>query len=188
MGYGTDTTKPAWLLQVVDCYDQLHLQATVVFVQDDGELHGCGWSWSERKAGQYDGLRVSAYIGHSWNTFRREDENPSQIWGLSAEFEVSHIRHVDHAKDIASVLGRIEKGLHKMSSEDGYLKDGDYPTYLLRVGKILRIRDIYVRNTRQAREMSGDQFSLKNGSRMQDWVLHAARQCGDGKRTEYVRA
>jgi hypothetical protein len=181
-----DTSKLALFVGIENEYGQLKLVASVVEVQDNGELHGTSWSgrFGDGAGAEFDGFRISAYI--DWDGYSGSTPDQRGVWGPGVSYRAHHIDSADQATAIARTLTRIEAGLRKMSAADGYLTDSDFGAYVARIAKILKIGKLYVRQTKRARDMSGNHHRAVSTADLQSYVLHAVSEIHAGKRSEYV--
>lgn len=146
----------ALLVQVEERFGTRYIRAHVVIPQENGELHSVpGWEYGAQVGSDFYGFTVSAYIGDGLGL--RED-NPGHIWGSSHYFEPHRVESAKHARAIARVYDRVERGLAKANDSAGYLREDDFHGYVLRVAASLGIKAIYVRNFRAQREMSGEKW------------------------------
>jgi hypothetical protein len=180
------TTKPeptttfAFLVEPIDEYGTLKIRADVVRLATDDErddviaagsatayskmfrtLHGMGFDAGPER--ELDGLRVQCRVGHV------SSDEPVSTWGYSHYFEGHHIG-LAQAEAIVKTLRRIGKGLDRAASEQGYLPEGAFHGYLLRVAAALRIKHIYVYNSPQTADMTGDAFRLVDAPTLQWWI------------------
>lgn len=157
----------AWLVQVESDYGTRMLRAHPQVVTDDGELRNPSWGWSE-DGREFADLQVQAYLGDS--DWRTNTSTGGKLWGLGHYFKPHRIDNAEHARSIATMFGRIERGLKKAEEEGGYVKDGDFLAYLTRIGAAIGIREYHVRNYGRQLEMSGERFRKVNVSTLQWWI------------------
>jgi hypothetical protein len=183
------TTRPtlALLVQAETNYGTHRITAQVVVPKDDGgklELHAPEFrrygDAVEKAAGRYNGFTLSAYVGDSYS----KGDKPGEIWGAGYFYEPHRVESAEHALAIAGVLRTLDRGLDKIRDAEGYINHDDFHTLILRVARILKIKTIYVRNTRKARDVSGERFRKVDGSGLQGWVEHTAALARDGQYAE----
>ncbi len=169
----------AWLVQVEKNFDTLHIRAHVVEPQTNGELHlpdeGMGIYW-EPTGPIYRDFTISAYLGEI--DYRRGigTRSGGKLWGFTYAYRnVHHIESVNHARRMAAMLSRVEKGLAKATSEAGYVAEGDYLTYLTRIGRALGITRYYVRSHKRQRDMTGETYRSVTVETLQWWVAECSR-------------
>lgn len=184
----TRNGKPGlvFYVQVEDEYGQKRLKARVMSEQPDGELHHVQWAYGGFDPGaEYEGLEVSAYVGDNPNWGSTDPFRG--VWGSGLHYQLHRIENARHAKAIAAVFGRIERGLERVTREDGYLADSDYASLVLRVARVLKIGEVYVRNSRPVFDRSGRRYQKVNGPGLQSWVASAAGDIKNGKASDHVR-
>lgn len=171
----TKKTAVAFLVQVEDRFGQKRIAAQPVRPQSDGELHAIMFDRFGENAdvSHLADLNVTAYLGHDYGT---SSDNPGEVWGLGRSYTPHHIESADHAKAIASTLTKIENGLRKLQESAGYLPENDFGAYLLRIATVLRIPEIYVRNTTRALSMSGETYRKVNQGALQYWVQEVSER------------
>jgi hypothetical protein len=162
----------AWQVQVEQEYGTRFIRAHVVSVQPSGELHGLSGAgmYPFDEGYEFADFRVTAYIGQDPATFGQADPNPNEIWGISHEFAPFRVERIERAAAMHSVFRKIARGFAKAESESGYVNDGDFHAYLLRVGSAVGIRTYYVRNGQRARNTSGEVFRKVTPSTLQWFV------------------
>lgn len=165
------TPKPtfAWLVQVEDNYGTKHIRARVVMPQENGELHSPRWGRFE-PGGEFADFRVGCYLGWNMDSHIGGDPVPDKLWGLSHDFQPFRVESEYQASAMLKVFRRVERGLQKANGDEGYLHDGDYLRYLLRISAALRIRKYYVRNFPEARNWSGNRFDAVDVPLLQSWI------------------
>jgi hypothetical protein len=176
-----------FVVQVEKEYDTYKVMARICRVTDQGEVLNTQWQYGGWDLGaEYAGFHLMAYAGPGWSSGPALDSEKG-IWGQGTYYDPSRIESAKQANAIAKVFTRIERGLEKLNAEDGYLPHDDFAAYLLRIAKILKIKEIRVRNTKRAQEMTGETYKVVNGSGLQYWVSDVDRTIKDGKRAELVR-
>jgi len=135
--------------------------ARVVRPQENGELHSVLWSdrYGEygEDAARFDGLEISAYAGNSsWSANQSDDY--AKLWGFGVHYSPYRVEDAAHASAIARTFGQLERGMSNLQTEDGYIRDGEFARYVMRVAKALRIPTVYVRNSPRRREMTGETY------------------------------
>jgi hypothetical protein len=184
----TRNGKPKLVLyvQVEDEYGQKRLKARVMAEQPDGELHYVQWAYGGYGPGaEYDGLEISAYVGDhpDWDS----TQHFRGVWGSGVHYQPHRIENARHAKAIALVFARIERGLERITQDDGSLADAEYASLVLRVARVLKISAVHVRNPRAVRDRSGRTHQRVNGPGLQSWVASATEGIKEGKASEHVR-
>lgn len=161
----------AWLLQVEEQYGTRFIRAHVVIPQENGELFNAPShsGFSQAPGIEFDGFRVTAYLGNVALTSSMVSAG-GEIWGLGHEFAPFRVGNLDHAKSMVSVFGKIARGMAKAEAESGYVRDGDFHSYFLRIAASLNIRTYYVRNGKRQRENSGETFRKVNPATLQWWI------------------
>lgn len=181
-----DKAKPlALCVQVEDEYGQGRLKGRVVIVQPDGELHNPQWQWPYDHGSEFYGLEIGAYVGDNPD-WRHEYPN-NGVWGPTIRYVPFQVENARQAKAMASVFGRIERGLAKANDDDGYLKDDDYAAFVLRVARVLKIGTVYVRNSHKTFDMTGQRYRKVSGSDLQYWVQTVASDVDSGHIGSWVR-
>lgn len=188
----TSTGKPnlALLVQLEDEFGQARLKAYVMAVQPDGALHSTSWQgrFGYDEGSEYDGLEVSAYVGQTAYDQPLSEDSPYRgVWGINTYYAPRHVESVQHAQAIARVLGKLERGMNALRESDGYIRDGDLTTHVLRVARILKIGTIYVRQSQRARDMSGETYRKVTGASLQSWVECVSSDVQSGRKRDYVR-
>lgn len=182
----TDEGNLALLVQVEESYGTFRIAARVVLHNAADELLGISWSYGGfDKGAEFDGFVVHAYLGSASGMTPLEGERG--VWGIGHSYSPFRIEKAKQAKAIASILGRLERGLEKISSEDGYLDRNDFAGYLLRIGRLLRIKDFWVRNDAERRVSSGQHNRQVNGAGLQLWVQDVDQITRDSKVHTLVR-
>jgi hypothetical protein len=167
----------AWLVQLEEKYGTRKIVAHVVVPQESGELHSPDAFWrfnSEHK--DFADLTVSAYLGEMDYADGR-DRQPGKVWGLGRQFTPHHVEHADHARDMARILTRIDKGLQAAQTDSGYLSDGDYPGHLARIGQTLGVTKYYMRAGQPifATAGSGERYTSGDITKVQYWLREVSR-------------
>lgn len=163
------TSQLAWMIQVEDEYGTRRIRAYVVVPQENGELHSPG-SYRFDVGHEFRDFSVGAYLGESDYSRLGSPSKGGRVWGLGHEFKPHHIDSAERAREIASIFVKIERGMRKIEADHGYVKEGDFFTYLTRIANVLRVRTFYVRNHKRAREMSGEVYRKVNASALQYWI------------------
>lgn len=185
---GSNGRPPLALCAWVDNeFGQVRLKARVMIEQPDGGLcDGVQWRYGGWDPGaEYDGLEVAAYVGESPSL---AGEHPWRgVWGSSVYYVPPRIESARHARAIASVFARLQRGLDRLTRDDGHLAHGDFTTLLLRVARVLRIGSLYVRTSRKERDMSGQVHRRVSGADLQLWVTSVAADVDAGKVADHAR-
>jgi hypothetical protein len=156
----------AWLVQAEQNYGTLFIRAHVVAPTPEGEL--LTLEWDRPGVGrQYADFQVRCYLGHPDYV---TDGDPGDLWGFVHEFAPYRVDSAERARSMAGVFTRVQRGLDKAERESGYLAEGDFVGYLLRIGAALNVRTYWVRNHRRQREMTGDRFRATAVSSLQWWL------------------
>lgn len=167
----------AWLVQVTEEFGAKKVEARVVLPQENGELHNPNATWRFDDSGnrQFADLSVSAYLGYS-GLGGDPTERAGELWGFGAAFYPHHIDFPEYARDIAKTLTAIEKGLSAMISTHGNLADGDFGSYLSRVGITLGITTFYVRTGEPVFFHGGpDKWKTVDVSTLQYWLREVCK-------------
>jgi hypothetical protein len=160
----------AWSVQVEEKYGTRFVRARIVIPQENGDLHNPSNNYPTETGYEFADFRVTAYLGHDSGTFGVTDSNPGEIWGLGHEFAPFTVSRVERAAAMVKVFRTVSRGLTKAESESGYVKDGDFHTYLLRIGAALGIRTYYVRNGLRQRNMTGEIHRKVTPATLQWWI------------------
>lgn len=135
------------------------LAAHVVYHNDEGEMLNLLSGYSV-----WDGDNSLAdFVVHA---YLNDDGDP---YGFGHKFE-PHSVDLDQAEKMVKVLRKVARGLDKANADQGYLRDEDFASYLIRVARILGIKTFHVRNNRRHKEMSGQTYRRTDGSGLQSWV------------------
>lgn len=175
----TNKTRAAFLVRVIDNYGTKMLDATAATrVDGPDELHLINYNqFGEMPDVRHlADLHLSCYLGYP--DYMASAGKPGEVWGIGAAYSPHRIERADQARGIANTLGKIEKGLHALNDKAGYLAEADFAGYLLRVSTILRVPDIYVRNTARAAAMSGETFRKVDGAGLQSWLSMVSEHAG----------
>jgi hypothetical protein len=176
-----------FVVQVEKEYDTYRVVARICRITDKGEILNTRWEYGGSGLGaEYEGFHVMAYAGPGWSSGAAL-ESEQCIWGMGTYYDPHRIDTAKQATAIAKALARIERGLEKLNSEEGYVPHLDFAAYLLRIAKILKIKEIRVRQTKRGEEMTGERYRCVDGSGLQYWVSGVNRTIKDGKRAELVR-
>lgn len=180
-------SKLALLVQCEESYGTLEMKAYVVIPQENGELHHPQWSYGGHDFGaEFYGFEASCYVGHSDYIAAQQDrEDP--LWGFGCYFKPHRVESVRQARAIASVLGKLDKGMDAINASEGYIGNGDFATYALRVARVLKLTGgVYVRNTKEAQARSGETYRKVDGAGLQYWVNDKAQLVRDGKKRDVL--
>jgi len=163
-------TSVAMLVQTVDLYDIRRIVASFVAVQPNGELHNIAWDFfgDTADARAFAKFEVTAYVGD------RDSFGPytsGRIWGCGFGYhDLDIVSRSERARDMGNLLARVERGLSRLNTDEGYAAEGDFGLYALRVAKILRVSQFYVRSLRAAQERSGERYRKVTGAGVQDYA------------------
>lgn len=174
------------LVQVEKEYDQYRVKGRVHRHQLDGEMESANWNYGNGLACDYDGFAVHAYLGNPWSTGPTV-ESEQGVWGHSYSYSPHRIESAQQAKAIAKVMTRLESGLDRLNHDEGYLASGDLAGYLLRITRVLRIKEIWTRTTPRRFDMTGETYRKVNGSDLQYWVQEVDQSARAGKQAELIR-
>lgn len=195
MTTNTTARKLALLVQVEERHGQYRAVARVVMpTTEDGTLTMLSPQWHDRyehgeHAARFEGFEIAAYVGNqsTWGSNYATDTD-DKLWGFGVSFAPYRIDQADHAQAIARTLAAIDRGLRKASEDDGYIRDGEFARYVLRIAKILKIKDVYIRNLPRAYGMSGERYRLTNGFGTLDyWATEVMEMANGGKVRELVK-
>lgn len=170
----------AWLVQTEDRFGTRLIVAQVVIPQENGELHSPG-TYRFDAGHEFDGFSVSVYLGETDSSVGMRSHG-SKLWGLTHEFKRHNVDSAEKARDMVRVFDRIERAMKRVNESAGYLDQDDYLGYLTRIGAALGITRFYVRNHREARERSGENYRNCGTSvpDFQSW-LHYTQQLAETK-------
>lgn len=135
----------AWLVQVEESFGTRFIRAHVVLPHENGELHSPRAGFFE-PASAFAELEIQAYLGDVQYPGRTSEDN-GKVWGLGFSYRPHQIETADRAREIGRTLDRITRGIAKLTTDNGYVADDDFATYLSRIGAVLGIRTYYVRNS-----------------------------------------
>jgi hypothetical protein len=158
-----DKESLAWCVHVDDGHGVRRLVARVVRVTGEG-LRNPRWSWGSQPHEAFADFEVHAYL----------DREHERAWAPGHSFAPFHLEW-DQAESVVRVLRKIRKGLEAADRDAGYLPADDVAAYLFRIAAILRVRAYYVRNTDQARAISGDIWHPTDAAGVQDWVTQTEK-------------
>lgn len=166
----TPKTPLALLVQVEERHNAYRAVARVVLPQPDGELHTPNWRGygDDADAQRFDGLEIAAYAGSQYGN--DGDNAYAKLWGYGVHYSPFRIENAAHATAIAKVLTQIERGMANLSDTDGYVKDGEFARYVMRVARTLRIKDVYVRSLPRQFAMSGERYRLADYGTLEYWT------------------
>lgn len=174
-----ETNPLGLLVQVENSYNILRAVAHVQILTDEGLLNP-NWDSFGRdpatvRAKRLAGFQASAYLGDG-------PTNPP-VWGRQICYKPSAIYTAEHARAMAQVLERLQKGLDELNTKESYLDEGDLAGYLIRIARVLKLRPtFFIRNSPEQRAMCGDQWYREiSGSGLQHWVEVRAQLIRDGK-------
>lgn len=181
----------AWLVKVEDTYGTRKIVARIVVPQESGELHSPDSFWRfNNDERNFADLTVSAYLGENFTDGR--DMRPGRVWGCTREFTPHHIEQAEHARSIATMLTRIDKGLHAAQTDSGYLADGDYAGYLARVGQAIGVTKYYMRAARPIFGSMAEGIRYVSGdiTQVQFWLREVTRIAVEkpGELAQLIRA
>lgn len=184
------TKKPCLYLQVEDNYGTKIVRAHVGKLDpSDGNMLNVSWRdrfGNDRLAPELDGFTIRAYVGSAAGLTPLEGERG--VWGYGVEYDLYRIDDPKQAQAIARVLTKVETGMQKLNSELGYLAAADFAGYVLRVARILGIRDVYIRSVQdRVWKTSGEVFRKVDGSGLQYWVTDINERARDGKPLIHTR-
>jgi len=174
------------LVQVVKECETYRVMGQVHQRQLDGEMHSANWNYGHGPAAQYDGFAVHAYLGNTWSS-GSTIESEQGVWGEGYSYSPHRIDTAEQAKAIARVMQRLQQGLAQLNDTDGYLTGDDFAGYLLRVTKILKIKEIWTRATPRHRDITGDQFRRMSGASLQHWIKEVDEASRAGNCAELIR-
>lgn len=163
-------TKPplALLVQVERRFDTYRAVARVVLPQENGDLHSPLWrGYGDTDPDRFDGLEISAYAGKGASDYPSDTDD--KLWGFDVHYRPHRVESAAHATAIAKVFGQIERGMAKLQTEDGYIRDGEFARYVTRAARALRIPAIYVRSLPRQEAMSGERYKLVDAIGLDYW-------------------
>lgn len=162
----TEKHTPVFVLSREHTHGVGSLIAEYCHLTPDGKLRHPGFDkWNP--AMQLADFEVYAYL---------DDPHPRVI-GFGHWFRPWRVE-LPRAEAMVKALRRLQRGLDKANSEEGYLDHHDFPGYLFRVARILGIRTYWVENTRGQRELTGERFRQVDGAGVQGWVAAQEREIG----------
>lgn len=165
-------TDARLLVQVEESYGTRYIRARVLrFDVDDNDyvqlrpFPGFG----NEDVASLAGFVVTGYLGHAMMS--GGDSDPGEIWGWDHYFAPDRVELPEHARNMASVLVKVRKGLDKLESEIG--RPTEYAAYVARIASVLKL-PIYVRNTARAFDMTGDAYSVADASKLAYWMTEVS--------------
>src|SRR3954469_12003180 len=182
------TDRQALLVQAVESYGSHYIHATVVLPLPEDATDYAGerdffgspewWKYvadnPAARARAFVGFRIRFHVGHSYRT--SGDSDPGEVWGFTVEYAGENIQRHEQATVMAQTLRKIENGLRKIADAEGYTED---PAMLImRVGRVLKIGEVWVRNAREQRERTGDRYRKSDGSHLQWWIQNVSDLAG----------
>lgn len=160
---------------------------TRVCRRTDTEMLTATWSYGGWDLGaEFDGLQIHAYLGSAAGLAPLDGEQG--LWGQNYSYSPYRIDSTKQAKAIASVMGRLERGLQKLNDEEGYLGNEDYAGYVLRFARVLKIKGVWVRNDARHKGLTGEPYRHVTGASLQYWVADVDRTARERKLAELVRS
>lgn len=178
----------AWLVQVEQEFGTRHIRAHIVMPQENGELHSPQADFLSRPGTEYAELRVSAYLGeieidHGMGT------RGGKMWGCGHGYKPYFIESVERATQISRMLGKIQRGLAKAQTEQGYVADGDFLAYLGRIGEAIGVKTYYVRNSTPFQVHTGERWRKCDMPTLQFWLREVVKyaETDGGKLNEMIR-
>lgn len=159
------TAKPVYALMVAPetAYGAIRLRAYIVRVEENGEFRtpGSGYTYDD---GYLEYFEISAYA------YASHEDRAGTLYGLSADYRLPFRVDLTLAEGMVKLLRKVTRGIDKLNESEGYVQEGDYAAYLLRVARILSIRTFYVRNDRTARDRSGERWRRATASVVQSYA------------------
>lgn len=148
-------TNPVFFTRIVREFEQWYLVTEPAMPQPDGALFGLtGQQYGESvKVTRLADFQLRARVGHE--TSHPSDET---VWGFSAEFRPLAVDDPDVARSMAAVLVKVRKGLNAISESAGPLRNGDFASYVFRVGSALGVTDHYWLQSRERFNATGKQY------------------------------
>lgn len=169
-------------VQTEERYGQYRLVGRVSRLNEAGEMLGTSWRYGGHDLGaEFDGFEVHAYLGNTPGLSEYEDTKG--LWGFGHSYAPYSIETAKQAQAIARVLTRLEKGLDRLNTDEGY--SNDFDVYLRRVAKILRLKEIHVRNL--PGHWSGERWRKVTGNGLQDYCKTIDTYSRDSRKSELVR-
>lgn len=164
--------NPILFLQVEENYGSTRLMGRVGYVADDGHVINVQWRdrfGDDRCTPELDGFTIRAYVGSAFGMTPLDAERG--LWGWGFEYDLSGaIDDPKQALAIARILTKVKAGMDKANGEQGYLAAGDFTGFVLRIAKVLRIKDVHVRNVRERLWNTGELYRRVDGAALQYWV------------------
>lgn len=172
------------LVQVEREYDQFRVVGTVQRREGE-EMLNPQWRYGGTELGaQYDGFHVHAYLGPAW-TGSEPMEAERGLWGFGYSYRTYRIETAAQATAIAKVLQRLERGMDRLNTHEGYLKSEEFDRYLQRVARLLRLKQIWVRKLPQHHD-DGQMWRKVTGSGLQMWIGDVERITREGNRGQLI--
>ena len=140
------------------------LVAHVCYLNEQGEIRNPLSGYFEPGC-EYADLQVEAYL----------DRDHEHAWGLGYSY-APHRVELNEAQNMVKVLRRIQTGLLKVQREQGYLAEGDYAGYLLRIMALLKFKVIMVANDEEQKRRSGEHWRRVEATGLQWWVEQQVRR------------
>lgn len=148
-------TELAWYLAVETEYGLRQLVARIWKTDNDSYAHN-----------DYADFRVVAWLDH-------EHEHP---WATKYGFQGHDVIELRQAEFMVKTLRKLQRGMDKADTEQGYLQDGNYSGHLFRVARILGIKTYYVASTPQQRAVTGQRWQREDATGVQHHIQSVQRQ------------
>lgn len=170
-------------IQPVNTYDSWRVEARICRLVE-GKLLNTQWAYASIDIGrEYDGLFMHAYLGDLPYASSQSDRG---LWGTGFYYDPHRIENADQATAIAKVMRKIEKGQRDLGEREGYLSDENFAGHVIRLSRILKISDLWVRNRPEVARRAGEDWKRVSGSSLQWWTSDVERLAKEGKRDELI--
>ena len=180
-------SKLALVVQVEEQYETLKMVARVCYRDDVKEpnlLLNPSWDYGNTTAEVFEGFEITAYLGGL--SYSSSADNDMGTWGLGYAFRPYKIDKAAHAAAIAKTMVKLNKGLTDLRDAEGYVGDSEFHTYILRIARVLGIKEVHVRNSVQARANSGDFYRKVDAPGLQYWISDKVTLVREGKKREAI--
>ena len=161
----------ALLVQVREHYGTREIAASPVY-PGEGEQRGELLTPMFETGGAYNevaDLEITAYVDTEAGVCA--DGGP---YGFEVCFRPHRVA-LYQAEAMTRTLRRLTRGLRDLDETRGYVREGDFLTYLTRVAELLGIRHYYLYGSQRHREMTGERYDRVDGGGLQQWLRDVAK-------------
>ncbi|WP_285601371.1 hypothetical protein [Kineosporia sp. NBRC 101731] len=145
-------------------YDNVHQIVAQIGYQDtSGWWQSTTFGWSQ-PGSQYADFAITAYA----------DPTRPCPWGFTHAFSPHQIE-LAQAESILKVLRKIKRGLDRADTDRGYVPEGHFHDYIIRITTALGLDDYRVPIVPAERTPAGPQFRRVTGAGLQHWIHEQVR-------------